>query len=140
MNRRDVVLGTVGAAAVGVAMRARADVPSGPPSSTSLIDSAFVCLQVGQACQQFCLTMLGKGETALAECAGTIAAMLPLCAALTELAVQGSPRLKALALVCAQVCRDCEKACRKHEAHHPICKQCADSCAACAAQCDKVPA
>jgi Cys-rich four helix bundle protein (predicted Tat secretion target) len=138
MNRRDALLGTVGAAAVGVALRARAEGPLGASSSTPLIDSAFVCLQVGQACQQFCLTMLGKGETALAECASTIAAMLPLCEALTELAAQNSPRLKALAVVCAQVCRDCEKACRKHEVHHAICKQCADSCAACAGLCDKV--
>jgi Cys-rich four helix bundle protein (predicted Tat secretion target) len=140
MNRREVVLAGVGAAAVGVALRNRAEAEpaaSAAPGHSPLIDSAFACLQLGQACQQHCLTLLSKGDTSLAECASTIAAMLPLCAAL---AVQDSARLKALALVCAEVCRDCEKACRKHEGHHAICKQCADSCAACAGQCDKVPA
>ncbi len=143
MNRREVVLAGVGAAAVGAALRARAEAPPAASSATSsgpLIDAAFACLQLGQACQQHCLVMLGNGDTSLAECASTIASMLPVCAALSGLAVQGSVRLKALALVCAQICRDCEKACRKHETHHTICRQCADSCAACAAQCYKVPA
>ena len=146
MKRRDVVLGSVAAAAaVGVALRARAAEPSTPavPPATvhaALIDAAFACIKVGQACQQHCLTLLSKGDVSLAECASTIAAMLPSCEALAALAAQGSPRLKALAVVCAQICRDCEKACRKHEQHHAICKACADSCAACAQECDKVPA
>jgi Cys-rich four helix bundle protein (predicted Tat secretion target) len=136
MNRREVMLAGVGVAALGALRKAdaaEASVPSG------LIASAFACIQVGQACQQHCLTMLSKGDTSLAECAATIAAMLPACEALAELAVQGSPRLKAMAAVCALICRDCEKACRKHEVH-AICKQCADACATCAAQCDKVQA
>ncbi|MGO9829955.1 MAG: Csp1 family four helix bundle copper storage protein [Myxococcaceae bacterium] len=146
MNRREVVLGGVGAAAVGLALRASAaepPAPSAPAAGTAhaaLIDSAFACIKVGQACQQHCLSLLAKGDATLAECATTIAAMLPSCEALAQLAVQNSPRLKALAVVCAQICRDCEKACRKHEMHHAICKACADSCAACAAECDKVQA
>jgi len=134
MNRREVMLAGVGAAALGASLRAEADEK---PAPSGLIASAFACIQVGQACQQHCLSMLSKGDTSLAECASTIAAMLPLCEALVELAVQGSPRLKALATVCAQACRDCEKACHKHDVH-AICKQCGDACAACAAQCDKV--
>ena len=148
MKRREVMLGAVGAAAVGMALRARAAEPavpaapvaSGATAHAALIDSAFACIKVGQACQQHCLSLLAKGDTSLAECATTIAAMLPLCEALAQLAVQNSARLKPLAAVCAQVCRDCEKACRKHEMHHAICKACADSCAACAQACDKVPA
>jgi Cys-rich four helix bundle protein (predicted Tat secretion target) len=134
MNRREVMLAGVGAAALGTVLRAQAEEK---PAPAGLIASAFACIQLGQACQQHCLSMLSKGDTTLAECASTIAAMLPLCEALAELAVQGSPRLKALATVCAVVCRDCEKACHKHDVH-PICKQCAEACAACAAQCDKV--
>lgn len=142
MNRRELILAGVGAVAVGAALRAEGaePAPTGPAPRSPLIDAAFACIQVGQACQQHCLTLLGKGDTSLAECATTIAAMLPLCRALTELAVQGSPHLKALAAVCGRACRDCEKACRKHESHHAICKQCAESCAACAAQCEKVQA
>jgi Cys-rich four helix bundle protein (predicted Tat secretion target) len=136
MNRREVMLAGVGAAALGGALRAQA---VEQPAASGLIASAFACIQVGQACQQHCLTMLSKGDTSLAECAATIAAMLPVCEALVQLAVQGSPRLKALAMVCAQICRDCEKSCHKHDTH-AICKQCGEACAACAAQCDKVPA
>ncbi len=146
MNRREVVLGSVGAAAVVLALGARAAEPpalAAPASAgahAALIDAAFACIKLGQACQQHCLSLLAKADTSLAECATTIAAMLPSCEALAQLAVQSSPRLKALATVCAQICRDCEKACRKHETHHAICKACADSCAACAAECDKVQA
>jgi Cys-rich four helix bundle protein (predicted Tat secretion target) len=136
MNRREVMLAGAGVVALGAVRRAEAAESSAP---SGLIAAAFACIQVGQACQQHCLTMLSKGDTSLAECAATIAAMLPACEALAELAVQGSPRLKAMAAVCALLCRDCEKACRKHEVH-AICKQCAEACAACAAQCEKVPA
>lgn len=136
MNRRELTAAGVGVAALGAMRRAEAVEAPIPPG---LIGSAFACIQVGQACQQHCLTMLSKGDTSLAECASTIAAMLPACEALAELAVQGSPRLKAFAAVCALICRDCEKSCRKHEVH-AICEQCADACAACAAQCDKVQA
>jgi len=141
MNRRDLVLAGVGAVAVA-ALRAEGvePAPAGTPARSPLIDAAFACLQVGEACQQHCLALLGKSDTSLAECATTVAAMLPMCRALAELAVQESPHLKALAAVCARVCRDCEKACRKHESHHAICKQCAESCAVCAAQCEKVQA
>ena len=144
MRRREVVLGSVAAAAVGVALKARgAEPPTGAsaPASTphaALIEATFTCIKLGQACQQHCYSFLSKGDVSLAECASTIAAMLPACQALAQLAVQDSPRLKALASVCALICRDCEKACRKHEMHHAICKACADSCAACAQECDKV--
>ena len=134
MNRREVMVAGVGVAALGALKQAEAAEAS--PRS-ALIASAFACVQVGQACQQHCLTQLSSGDTSLAECAATIAAMLPSCEALAALAVQNSLRLKALASVCAVICRDCEKSCRKHEMH-AICKQCADACAACAAQCDKV--
>jgi Cys-rich four helix bundle protein (predicted Tat secretion target) len=142
MNRREVMQAGVGVAAVGVALRAGAAEPTATAgaASATLIDTAFACIKVGQACQQHCLDLLAKGDTSLAECATTIAAMLPMCEALAAVAVQRSPQLKALAAVCGRVCRDCEKACRKHESHHAICKQCAESCAACAAQCEKVQA
>ena len=78
MNRREALLAAgVGAAAVALKARAAGETPAagGPPSP--LIAAAFACIQVGQACQQHCLLMLSKGDTSLAECATTIAAMLP---------------------------------------------------------------
>ena len=64
--------------------------------------------------------------------------MMPLCEALTTLARMNSPHTKALAAVCAKVCRDCEATCKKHSQHHAECKACMDSCAACATECEKL--
>jgi len=38
------------------------------------------------------------------------------------------------------VCEACEKECRKHEMKHAECKACADSCAACLKECQKIAA
>jgi Cys-rich four helix bundle protein (predicted Tat secretion target) len=64
--------------------------------------------------------------------------MLPLCQALSELAVQRSGHLKGLAAVCAKACRECEAACKKHANHHAECKACMESCQKCAAECEKL--
>jgi len=145
MNRRDFVVGGVSTAVLAGALDARAAEPASPPKPPSgagpaaaLIDAAFACLKVGEACRQHCLTLLGKGDTSLAECAASVADMLVLCDALAKLAAQGSAQLGALAVVCGRACRACEKACRPHEAHHAICKQCAEACSVCAAQCEKL--
>lgn len=147
MNRREFVLAGISTAALGAALHARAAEQASPAKpaagagpSPALVDAAFACVKVGQACEQHCLTLLGKGDTSLAECAASVGEMLVLCDALTRLAAQDSRHLRALAGVCGRACRDCEKACRKHEAHHAICKQCAEACAACASQCEKIQA
>jgi hypothetical protein len=45
--------------------------------------------------------------------------------------VTSNPRhVKPAVQLCIDVCTDCERACRKHEAHHAVCKACADACAA----------
>ena len=60
----------------------------------------------------------------------SVSAMLPVCAAMNRLATQDAKRLKDLAKGCADICRDCEVECRKHEFHHVECKRCAEACAA----------
>jgi hypothetical protein len=59
----------------------------------------------------------------------SVSVMLPVCVATNRLAQQDANRLRDLAKVCADICRDCEAECRKHEFHHVECKRCAEACA-----------
>ncbi|WP_334149687.1 four-helix bundle copper-binding protein [Hyphomicrobium sp.] len=95
----------------------------------AVIDSAMDCVAKAEACVAHCIASLAKGDTSLAECLKSVLAMMPMCAAVARLAALDAPRLKDVAKLCADICADCEKVCRKHEAHHAVCKACADSCA-----------
>ena len=103
----------------------------------TLVAAAQDCLKTGAVCEEHCVATLSKGDTSMAECLGTVRAMLASCEALAALGIMGSGHTKAFAAVCAKVCRDCEAACKKHENHHAECKACMESCAKCAAACEK---
>jgi Cys-rich four helix bundle protein (predicted Tat secretion target) len=96
----------------------------------ALIDAAQACVVRAEACVPHCVSLLGKGDTSLAECLESVLAMTPVCEAASRLAALDAPRLKDLVKVCSDVCDDCEKVCRKHAEHHAVCKACAESCAA----------
>jgi Cys-rich four helix bundle protein (predicted Tat secretion target) len=81
--------------------------------------------------------MLAGGDKSLLECTATAREMTVVCDGLRTLAAQNSPHLAKYAKLAAEVCKDCEAECRKHE-QHPSCKACADACAACAAECGKL--
>ena len=148
MNRRDALKTTaLAASAVSLAALAQAPAadakkdetkPSGIPSHKELYDAAVECVRVGNECLDHCVRSLSTGSKMMAECAGTVRAMLPLCEALVQLTMQDSKHLKALAAVCAKACRDCEAACKKHANHHAECKACMENCQRCAALCEKV--
>lgn len=149
MTRRDAVSIAAGSAAV-LSLSALADPKAAPPAkdakaaapvvNQALLDAAQECLRAGEACLDHCIRTLSTGDKSMAECAGTVRAMLPMCRALVDLNRLGSAHLKALAAVCAKVCRDCEKACEKHAHHHAECKACMESCQKCAAECEKAAA
>jgi Cys-rich four helix bundle protein (predicted Tat secretion target) len=148
MNRREAVM-TIATAATSVPLMVlAADKPAAPaakapaaaPSYAAMIDAAEHCVGIGEECFELALTLLKKGDVSMAECSDTTRAMMDICETTARFARAGSPHTKALAGVCAKVCRDCEKACRKHEQHHAECKNCADSCAKCAAECEKISA
>jgi Cys-rich four helix bundle protein (predicted Tat secretion target) len=103
-----------------------------------LIDAALNCVKAGEICQQHCLELLGQGDKSMAECSKTVTEMLSFCRTLAELAAHKSDHLPKFAGLCADVCKNCEKACRVHEGHHVQCKNCAETCARCAAECAKV--
>ncbi|SEQ85542.1 twin-arginine translocation signal/Cys-rich four helix bundle protein [Solimonas aquatica] len=105
-----------------------------PPIAATAAD----CIKTGQVCIDHCLSLLGQGDTSIVGCARSVQQMLPICAALQQLAVQKSAYLPAMAKVALQACRDCEKECRKHADKHPQCKACAESCLACAKECEKL--
>ena len=145
MNRRDALKTTVAAGAVLSFASLAADPkavkevakPSGIAAHQEMYDAALACVRVGQECLDHCVRNLSTGDKMMAECAGTVRAMLPLCEAVVELSRLDSAHLKALAAVCAKACRDCEAACKKHSGHHAECKACMESCARCAAACEK---
>lgn len=163
MNRRDALISTaLGTAAVSLTALAQAPAPAPkapppapkgaaptaggkpgtPPSGIEahkeVYEAALDCVRKGQECLDHCVRSLSTGDKMMAECAGTVRAMLPLCEAVAELARLDSKHLAALAAVCAKACRDCEAACKKHAGHHAECKACMESCRACATACEKL--
>lgn len=145
INRRDAVTLVAGGAAV-MSLAALAEGKGGTPAKAAwtinqpLLDAALECLRAGGTCLDHCVRTLSTGDKSMAECAATVRAMLPLCQAVADLTRLNSPHLKALAAVCAKVCRDCEASCKKHQNHHAECKACMESCQRCALECEKAAA
>jgi Cys-rich four helix bundle protein (predicted Tat secretion target) len=149
MNRRDVLVTAAGSMAAlslsALAEEVKAAVPPPAPApkegiNAVLFDATLGCLRAGEVCLDHCVRSLSTGDKMMAECAGTVRAMLPMCEAMSQLTLQKSKHMKALAAVCAKTCRDCEAACKKHAKHHTECKDCMEACAKCAAECEKVAA
>jgi Cys-rich four helix bundle protein (predicted Tat secretion target) len=153
ISRRDAMTVAAGGAAV-LSLTALAQGKGAPPAkepakdakaaawtiNEPLLAAALDCLKAGETCLDHCIRTLSTGDKSMAECAGTVRAMLPMCRALADLTRLNSSHVKALAAVCAKVCRDCEAACKKHQNHHAECKACMESCQKCAAECEKVAA
>jgi len=152
MNRRDFVV--AGASTIGLAIAGRSlaedqaaqhthtSMGATPPwvANASLIDAAADCGRAGRICLAHCLDSLRAADKSMARCSETVSAMLPMCAAVEALAIQGSPHIKALAAVCAKACRECEEACKVHAMHHEPCKRCMETCQRCGAACEKAAA
>ena len=105
-----------------------------------LVAAAVACVGTGELCLKHILDQSAAGDTSLAVCGMRVQGMIAVCRALVTLAASDSPQLKPFAKVCSDVCRSCEAECRKHEQHHPICKETADSCARVVAACEKLAA
>jgi len=105
----------------------------------SLIDAAADSVKTGQACLQHNLEILSQGENkGMAICAMRVNDMIAACAAIEQLANYNSPHVPKMARVVMDICKDCEKECRKFEKEHEVCKQTADSCAVCFNECKKI--
>lgn len=134
LTRRELLLGLGAAAAVAGAGPAMAAMPEHDHSMHSaqqpdVLDAANNCIDKGRRCIAHCLVSFQEGDTSLANCAAKVHEMEAICEAFAYLLAANSSYLKAYAGVCAQVCEDCEKECRKHDKHIE-CAACADACAA----------
>lgn len=144
ITRRDLLASgaVLGATlAVGTSAFAATDAPAATASdgaADAFARAAADCVRVGEECLQHCLTLLAGGDESLGDCAKSVQQMLGVCRAAGPLAYAGSKHLAAFARLCADVCGDCETACRKHEGHHAICKTCAEACAKTVAAAKKV--
>jgi hypothetical protein len=77
--------------------------------------------------------------TSLADCQMRVVDMLTMCEAMGRMAAENTAppeRLRALAALCAETCRDCETACKPQATTHRECKACMDDASACAKACD----
>ncbi|MCW7463919.1 four-helix bundle copper-binding protein [Leptospira limi] len=100
--------------------------------------AAIHCQLSAEVCLSHCITELGKGDKAMAACAASTREVISLCDSFVKLASQSSSFTKKLANLCVEVCEACAKECDKHANHHAVCKECRDSCLACAKELKKV--
>ncbi len=141
MERRDLLRGIGVAAAVAATAPAEGQTHQhshGAAKHQSLVDSASGCVSKGEVCLDHCHELLAQGDKTLGACAKSVSQLVAVCGALRSLAAQDAPALPKLARVAADVCKDCEAECRKHEKTHQVCKDCAEACAACATECKKL--
>jgi Cys-rich four helix bundle protein (predicted Tat secretion target) len=154
LTRRRVLAGAAGAATAMLAGRALAGDAAGGHAAgdrrytpglrnkkhPALVAAVNNCIAKGEACLSHCMETFRQGDTTMGECADAVQQMLPVCRAMSSLAVYDSTHLPDLARACTGVCVDCEKVCREHAEHQKECKDCADACAAVIAECKKIPA
>lgn len=111
---------------------------AGGPANAAFAAALADCTEKGQACLQHCITLLSKGDTSMAECAGAVNEMLAICHGMGVLALSDSKHLAAAAKVCHDLCSDCAAACKPHTGHHETCKACAEACEATMAEASKL--
>ncbi len=132
MNRRQLIIATATAVIAGTAIAAPAK------EGSVVVEACYACMKTGELCLAMCNDMLGRGMTNVADCQKRVADMLTLCEAMGTMAARNTAppaRLKALATMCADTCRDCEKACRPNAAMAE-CKACIEDAVRCAKACD----
>lgn len=133
LSRRELLLGLGAAATVVCAAPALAAMPEHDHSKHSaqlpgLLDAVTECVEKGQRCIAHCLVSFKEGDLALADCAAKVHEMDAICSGYSYLLAANSVYNRDYAAMCARVCEDCEKECRKHE-EHIECKACAEACA-----------
>jgi len=102
-------------------------------------DATFQCLKAGELCLAQCNAVLAGGKTSMADCQLAVMNMLAVVGATSPIMVYNTAEvghLKALARVCADFCRKCEKECKPHANDHQECKDCMQACIDCAKACD----
>lgn len=157
MDRRDFLTGAVTTAIAlsGAVASSRADAhdehaheaaaggaaAQSDPRLAKIVETSLDCVKTGDACIRHCVELLGGGNTALKECLQTALDMTAVCRSMAQLASQATAQtktLRAYVAACAQYCRDCAAACKKHAEHHAACKACLESCNRCVEACESL--
>lgn len=99
------------------------------------IDECLSCYSVCLQTAQHCLELGGKHAEAahirtLNDCA-------EICQTSAAFMLRGSPLHGKVCGVCAQVCRECERDCRRM-GDDPVMQECADVCRRCAESCERM--
>lgn len=133
ITRRDVLLGVgaLGGLAMAGAVQAEGmqhDHSKHTAQQPDLLEAINTCLDKGRRCISHCLVVFKEGDTSLADCAAKVHEMYAICDAYAYLLSANSTYSRDYAAICARVCKDCEKECRKHEKHIE-CRGCAEACA-----------
>ena len=134
ISRRDILLGMGAVSAMAYsgnsisATEHKHDHSKHSTQQTDLLEAVNTCVDKGQRCISHCLASFREGDTELADCAAKANEMLAICDAFSYLVTSNSEYIKSYAVVCEQVCADCEKECLKHK-QHIECKACAVACA-----------
>jgi Cys-rich four helix bundle protein (predicted Tat secretion target) len=142
ISRRDILLGLSAAAAAAYAgaatasgdehehsehMHKKHDHSKHKVQLPDVLDAVNLCLDKGRRCTAHCLVTYQEGDLSLADCASKVHEMMAICEGFAYLLSANSEYTKAYANLCAQVCMDCERECRKHD-QHIECRACADAC------------
>lgn len=100
-------------------------------SHAEVLAAARNCSSAAQKCLAHCLNMVQApdGDRELAKCARKTNEMSTICEDFAHQLAVNSPYVESLAKVCRDACADCEKLCRRKEAEHAACKECAEACA-----------
>lgn len=146
MERRELLIGMAAMAAAAAAQAAETKPQDhshhhhGGSANKAVLDAAADCVKTGELCLDHCHDLLAQGDKSLGECAKSVSELLAVCSTLRSLAAQDSKYLRRYAAFAMDVCKSCEEECRKHEKKHVQCRDCAESCAACARECKKIAA
>jgi Cys-rich four helix bundle protein (predicted Tat secretion target) len=140
MNRRDALKWTGATMGTLLASKAFADNHDHAHhghSHDDLIESLGECIGTGLVCEQHCIDLLAKGDTALAACLSTVRDMLVACTAMQGFVSQGSHQYaKQFAKQCIDICQACVNECKKHK--HQACQDCLKACESCIKECKKL--
>lgn len=136
MNRREALVGSsvfTAALALGALSCAKNAVAHTAEhahggGSPELSDAALACIKAGNACLAHCIGMISSGDTSMAGCLATVTDMVAAMDALAKLASRGGKRLAETTKALVAYCEDCAAECQKHADHHPVCKDCLESC------------
>jgi Cys-rich four helix bundle protein (predicted Tat secretion target) len=105
--------------------------PSSKNKYSKAMMSALHCKLAAELCINHCISELAKGEKSMAACLKTATETKSVCDSFISLAALESNFTKKIAILCIEVCKACEAECKKHAAHHQVCKDCMECCKSC---------